>query len=95
MKKETKLSNGQVVASYGLDQEQHDLAVKAIENDSNVAGGYELEEVDSETIEIWKDDADEEEYKEFLDLADDCYEVYTLNSVLGDFSQPIGEVIVY
>ena len=95
MKRETKLENGKVVATYELDEEQHDLAVKAVKDNLRVVGGYELEEVDDETIEIWQDDAEDEEYKDFLALANDCYEVFTLNSVLGDFSQPLGEVIVY
>lgn len=101
MKRETKLEecNGYscevTVATYGLDEEQHDLAVKAVKGNLRAVGGYEIEEVDNETIEIWQDDAEDEEYKEFLALADDCYEVLAFNSVLGDFSQTLGEIIVY
>lgn len=81
---------------YGLSDEQEAIARDIYENNKRWSGNYTLEEVDKETVEIWRNDTDDEEYREFLtDVLENGAEIYSLTDHLGDFSQPIGEVAVY
>ena len=91
----TTLENGIVVETLDLDENQHKAAVKAIENDLRCIDGYKIKEVDNETLEIWREDAENEgdDFSgEFYQRAiDNDAEVYTLE----DDIQPIGDIIVY
>lgn len=94
MRRETK-SGHKTIATYGLSEEQHNVAVECVEGNLRGKGGYKVIEVDDDTWNIWHEDA-EGEYKDFLQeaIGNDA-EKYTLNDYIGDFGQPIGEVIVY
>lgn len=82
--------------SYGLDDFQFDLAKELYEENKSVVCSYSLEEVDREIAECWLEDTDDEDYKKFLSIAlNNCAEIYTLTDHLGDFTQPIGEFVVY
>jgi hypothetical protein len=85
--------------TFGLSEEQHEIAIDLAKNNKRKVGSYTLEEVDDEMVNVWIADAHsegEEEYAEFLRkaLASNA-EIYTLTDHLGGFSQPIGEVVVY
>lgn len=85
--------------TFGLSEEQHEIAIDLAKNNKRKVGSYTLEEVDDEMVNVWISDAHsegEEEYAEFLRkaLASNA-EIYTLTDHLGGFSQPIGEVAVY
>ena len=84
---------------YGLTDDQEKIAKDLYENNKRWYGSYTLEEVDDDTLDSWidnaKDDGDEE-YEEFLtDARDNGTDVFSLVDHLGDFSQPIGEMVVY
>ena len=100
----TILSEVSKVESFGLTQEQHDLAVRMIDEvrmiDQNENGGnYSLEDVDPDMLDCFIENAQEDndkEYEEFLvNAKSHGADVYTLYDSLGDFSQPIGDVAVY
>ena len=81
---------------YGLNEYQEGIARDIYENNKRWSGNYTLEEVDKETAEIWRDDTDDEEYRTFLTEALEAgAEIYSLTDHLGDFSQPVGEMVVY
>ena len=100
MKRISNLSNNNIVKTYDLSEEQHNMVVDMVKNDKNKNGNYTLDEVeDREVVNVWIADAHAEgetEYAEFLReaLANDA-ELYTLTDHLGEFHQPIGEVAVY
>lgn len=83
----------------GLSKEQEKIAIDLYENNYRCYGNYTLEEVDSDMLDSWIDtvvEEGDEEYEFFLKEAKKKNaEVFTLNDNLGDFSQPIGEVVVY
>lgn len=99
MRRKTKLANGLVVETYSLSESQHEAAVMAAEEDLRRVYGYEVAEVEDEMVDIWLEDAkkeDDMEYVEFLRTAiDNNAEVLTLNDSIGDFTQTIGEIIIY
>ena len=94
----TILSEVSKVESFGLTQEQHDLAVRMIDQNEN-GGNYSLEDVDQDMLDCFIENAQEDndkEYEEFLvNAKSHGADVYTLYDSLGDFSQPIGDVAVY
>jgi hypothetical protein len=91
--------DGVRIETFDLSQEQHDLVVEMIDQDISTYGNYYLEEVDADTLDIFIDNAKEEnneDYENFLTEAQlHDADVYTLYDSLGDFSQPIGDVAVY
>ena len=91
--------DGVRIETFDLSQEQHDLVVEMIDQDISTYGNYYLEEVDADTLDIFIDNAKEEnneDYENFLTEAQlHDADVYTLYYSLGDFSQPIGDVAVY
>lgn len=97
--KRTTLDNN-IVETYDLSEEQHNIVVDMVKNDKSKNGNYTLDEIeDGEMVNVWIADAfseGEEEYAHFLQsaLANNA-KLYTLTDHLGDFSQPIGEVAVY
>ena len=99
MRRIASLGNSYRVETYDLSEEQHDIAVDMARNNKRKVGSYTLEEVDGEMVNVWIADAHSEgetEYAEFLrEALAESAEIYTLNDHLGDFSQPIGEVVVY
>lgn len=94
----TILSDVSKVESFGLTQEQHDLAVRMIDKNEN-GGNYSLEDVDQDMLDCFIENAQEDndkEYEEFLtDAKLHSADVYAFTDHLGDFSQPIGDVAVY
>lgn len=102
MKKVSNLGNNNIVETFNLSEEQHNMAVEMVKNNQCKNGNYTLDELgedDREMVNVWIADAfseGEEEYAHFLQSAlADSAELYTLTDHLGDFSQPIGEVAVY
>lgn len=96
MRRETKENKflGRTIITYGLTEEQHNIAVECVQGNLRGKGNYDLDDVDEDTLKVWHEGA-EGEYKEFLEEAiDNNADVYTLNDTLGGFSQPIGEVVV-
>jgi hypothetical protein len=85
--------------TFGLSEEQHEIAIDLAKNNKRKVGSYTLEEVDDEMANVWIADAHSEgneDYAEFLRKAlAESAELYTLTDHLGEFSQPIGEVAVY
>ncbi len=94
----TILSEVSKVESFGLTQEQHDLAVRMIDQNEN-GGKYSLEDVDSDMLDCFIENAqkdNDKEYEEFLtDAKLHRADVYTFTDHLGDFSQVLGDVAVY
>lgn len=99
---ESVLSDGTEVVTLGVTSEQNDIAIKILEGDfSRRFGNYTLEEADRDMVEDWLDDAKNDadpdtEYIDYLERAiSERADVYTLEDWLGEFHQPIGEVIVF
>ena len=100
----TILSEVSKVESFGLTQEQHDLAVRMIDEvrmiDRNENGGnYYLEDVDPDMLDRFIENAQEDndkEYEEFLvNAKSHGADVYAFTYHLGDLSQELGDVAVY
>ena len=96
---ETSLDSGRVV-TFGLSKELHDMVVKNFVKAGNLSyGNYTLYAPDTYMIEGWIEDADIEGNDEYVDIMQNALEndvkIYTLNDILGDASQELGEVIVY
>lgn len=95
MKKVSELSDCRI-ESYDLSDEQHEMVVEMVKNGSYSRHHYTLDKADKEMVEDWISDTDDVKYGEFLKKAlNDYGEVYTLTYYFGDFSQPIGEVVIY
>ena len=94
----TILSDVSKVESFGLTQEQHDLAVRMIDKNEN-GGNYSLEDVDPDMLDCFIENAQEDndnEYYEFLvNAKSHGADVYAFTDHLGDFSQELGDVAVY
>ena len=94
----TILSNVSKVESFGLTQEQHDLAVRMIDQNEN-GGNYSLEDVDPDMLDCFIENAQEDNDKEYDEFFTDAKlhgaNVYAFTDHLGDFSQAIGDVAVY
>ena len=94
----TILSEVSKVESFGLTQEQHDLAVRMIDKNEN-GGNYSLEYVDPDMLDCFIENAQEDndkEYDEFLvNAKSHGADVYAVTDHLGDFSQELGDVAVY
>ena len=100
----TILSEVSKVESFGLTQEQHDLAVRMIDEvrmiDQNENGGnYSLEDVDPDMLDCFIENAqkdNDKEYEEFLvNAKSHGADVYAFTYHLGDLSQELGDVAVY
>ena len=94
----TILSEVSKVESFGLTQDQHDIAVRMIDQNEN-GGNYSLEDVDSDMLDCFIENAqkdNDKEYEEFLvNAKSHGADIYAFTYHLGDFSQPIGDVAVY
>ena len=94
----TILSEVSKVESFGLTQEQHDLAVRMIDQNEN-GGNYSLEDVDQDMLDCFIENAQEDndkEYEEFLvNAKSQGADIYAFTYHLGDFSQELGDVAVY
>ena len=94
----TILSEVSKVESFGLTQEQHDLAVRMIDKNEN-GGNYSLEDVDPDMLDCFIENAQEDndkEYEEFLvNAKSQGADIYAFTYHLGDFSQELGDVAVY
>ena len=94
----TILSEVSKVESFGLTQEQHDLAVRMIDRNEN-GGNYYLEDVDPDMLDCFIENAQEDndkEYEEFLvNAKSHGADVYAFTYHLGDLSQELGDVAVY
>lgn len=81
---------------YGLSEEQESVAKNLYLKKDDLHTNYTLQEVDTNTIEIWVENTDDEEYRDFLKDVLDCgADLYTLVDHLGSASQEIGEMAVY
>lgn len=96
------LSDGTEVVTLGVTSEQNDIAIKILEGGfSRRFGNYTLEEADADMVEDWLEEAENEpepdtEYIDYMARAiEEDADVYTLEDWLGEFHQPIGEVIVF
>ena len=90
------------VYSLGVTQDQHEIVMKILEGGfSRRYGNYTLEEADTEMVESWIEEAknDPEPDQEYIDYLETAIknggDVYTLEDWLGDFHQPVAEVVVY
>ena len=94
----TILSEVSKVESFGLTQEQHDLAVRMINQNEN-GFNYSLKDVDSDMLDCFIENAQEDndkEYEEFLvNAKSHGADVYAFTDHLGGFSQELGDVAVY
>ena len=94
----TILSEVSKVESFGLTQEQHDLAVRMIDRNEN-GGNYSLIYAEPDMLACFIENAQEDndkEYEEFLVSAKSHgADVYAFTDHLGDFSQELGDVAVY
>ena len=96
------LSDGTEVVALGVTSEQNDIVKKIVEGDfSRRYGNYTLEEADADMVESWIEDAEnepepDEDYIGYLARAiEEDADVYTLEDWLGEFHQPVGEVIIF
>jgi hypothetical protein len=96
------LSDGTEVVTLGVTSEQNDIAIKILEGGfSRRFGNYTLEEADADMVEDWLEEAENDtepdtEYIDYMARAiEEDADVYTLEDWLGEFHQPIGEVIVF
>jgi hypothetical protein len=92
--------NGKVVVSTELSVEYHEIAAEMIADNMAKFGSYTLEEVtDREMVNVWIADAFSEGNTEYARMLQDALaknaDIYTLTDHLGEFSQPISEVVVY
>lgn len=88
------------IKTYGLTQEQEQIANDLYVNNKRKVGNYTLEEVeDMEMVNVWIADAfgeGDDDYAHFLQSAlAEGAEIYNLTDHLGEFSQPVGDVVVY
>ena len=94
----TILSEVSKVESFGLTQEQHDLAVRMIDRNEN-GGNYSLIYAEPDMLACFIENAQEDndkEYEEFLvNAKSHGADVYAFTDHLGDFSQALGDVAVY
>lgn len=96
------LSDGTEVVALGVTSEQNDIVKKIVEGDfSRRYGKYTLEEADSEMAQDWLDEAKndpdpDQEYIEYMERAiKEGADIFTLEDWLGEFHQPVGEVIIF
>jgi len=94
----TILSEVCKVESFGLTQEQHDLAVRMIDQNEN-GGDYSLDEFDPDLLDYFIEYAiefNDKKYEEFLTNAKlNDADLYTFTEHFDDFSQVLGDVAVY
>ena len=94
----TILSEVSKVESFGLTQEQHDLAVRMIDRNEN-GGNYSLIYAEPDMLACFIENAQEDndkEYEEFLvNAKSHGADVYAFTYHLGDLSQELGDVAVY
>ena len=97
--KRTSLLGQTRVETFGLSDELHNIAVEMVKNDNTKYGSYTLEEFDADMLDCWIENAQndgDEEYEQFLceaQLLD--ADIYAFTDHLGDFSQTLGDVVVY
>ena len=89
-----------MVVSTELSVEYHEIAAEMIADNMAKFGSYTLEEVtDREMVNVWIADAFSEGNTEYARMLQDALaknaDIYTLTDHLGEFSQPISEVVVY
>lgn len=92
--------NGKVVVSTELSIGHHEIAAEMIADNMAKHGNYTLEEVnDREMVNVWIADAFSEGNEDYARMLQEALakgsDIYTFTDHLGDFSQSIGEVIVY
>ena len=94
----TILSEVSKVESFGLTQEQHDLAVRMIDRNEN-GGNYSLIYAEPDMLACFIENAQEDndkDYEAFLvNAKSHGADVYAFTDHLGDFSQALGDVAVY
>lgn len=86
------------VETFNLSEEQHDMVLEMVKKNQHKNGNYTLEEIDKDVLklQIWIDESEDKEYKDFLtEASSNSPEIYTLKEHLGNFSRPMGEVAIY
>ena len=82
------------VATFELDDDQHDIVCCMAAQDKTKQGNYSNELVDEYTIDAWI--ADELDNANFCKKYKDKFaDIYTLYDHLGNYKQPIGEVAIW
>jgi len=98
-KRKTTIVDDLKVESFGLSDGLHEIAVGLIKEGKDAFGNYTLEKPDTEMANVWIADAHSEGEEDYAEMLREAIakgaDIYTLTDHLGDFSQPIGEVVVY
>lgn len=92
MIKVSKLRDGERVETFGLTDEQHNIAVEMVKNNPFDLVQYDLVKVDPEMIKVWIEQTGIEEYGRWLeDSMKEGADIYTLKDEL----QELGEVAIF
>ena len=92
MIKVSKLRDGKRVETFGLTDEQHNIAVEMVKNNPFDLMQYDLVKVDPEMIKVWIEQTGIEEYGRWLeDSMREGADIYTLKDEL----QELGEVAIF
>ena len=92
MIKVSKLRDGERVETFGLTDEQHNIAVEMVKNNPFDLMQYDLVKVDPEMIKVWIEQTGIEEYGRWLeDSMKEGADIYTLKDEL----QELGEVAIF
>lgn len=98
MKRVTNLENCRI-ETFGISSEQHEMVVEMVKSDKEKNGNYTLDETDTEVANVWIADAHSEgdtDYAEFLrEAIANGADLYVLTDHVGEFAQPLGDVVVY
>ena len=89
---ETRISRN--IKTFGLNENQHELAITMVRDNAMNVGNYYLDETDPTQVDIWIENKDE--YSPFLKYAkDNGAEIYTFSYNNIGAEQVIGYVAVY
>ena len=89
---ETRISRN--IKTFGLNENQHELAVTMVRDNAMNVGNYYLDETDPTQVDIWIEN--EDEYSPFLKYAkDNGAEIYTFSYNNIGAEQVVGYVTVY
>ena len=92
MIKVSKLRDDKRVETFGLTDEQHNIAVEMVKNNPFDLMQYDLVKVDPEMIKVWIEQTGVEEYGRWLeDSMREGADIYTLKDEL----QELGEVAIF
>ena len=82
--------------SYGLNKEQEQIALTLYKENKLFYGNYTLEEVDADILADWAENCDDAEQQVFYEgVLENGAPLYQLIDHVGEFRQPIGEIVFY